>query len=137
MKLFDNVWERLKTVSVHSAWQRGVLEYAMELCDDARAYEHQGYINGEDMKSSQMLHKTLLNGASNWGEYSWGGCSLIYNEEIAKRLCNPTELKKCKNGSLKPNQHEQWLDTQARALQQAEKIIQKCVKEYLAMEEQK
>ena len=54
-----------------------------------------------------------------FNEYSWGGCSLIYDYDIAKRLCTPSEYKRKKGGELNPNSHEQWLDTQARALYQA------------------
>ena len=61
----------------------------------------------------------MLNGANNWDVYSWGGCSLIYNEDVAKRLCTPSELKKTRNGERRPNSREAWLETQARALRQA------------------
>ncbi len=36
----------------------------------------------------------MLNGASNWRQFSYGGSALIYNEEIAERLCSPSEFKK-------------------------------------------
>ena len=98
-----------------SAWGRGVKEYAFELIDT---------IEDEDAFSNRrMLEKALLNGASNWSEYSWGGCSLIYDGDIAERLCTPSELKKTRNGERKPNHSEEWLDTQARALSQASRII--------------
>ena len=42
--------------------------------------------------------------------------------DIAKRL-GTSELKKSKNGENKPNSREEWLDTQARALTQAERLI--------------
>jgi hypothetical protein len=61
----------------------------------------------------------LLNGASNWDQYSWGGCSLICDRDIAIRLCTPSELKKTRNGERRPNDREMWLDTQTRALRQA------------------
>lgn len=44
---------------------------------------------------------------------------ILDDYDIAKRLCNPTELKRTDNGRLDPNKREQWLDTQARALYQA------------------
>ena len=50
---------------------------------------------------------------------AWGGCSLIYNGDIAERLCTPSELKKTRNGERRPNDREMWLDTQTRALRQA------------------
>lgn len=53
------------------------------------------------------------------GTYNWGGSSLIYDADIAGRLCCPSELKKTRNGERRPNSREEWLDVQARALYQA------------------
>ena len=72
----------------------------------------------------------LLNGADSWGQYSWGGCSLIYNGDIAERLCSPSEFKKCREGERRPNAREEWLDTQARALYQACNRIKRIVANY-------
>lgn len=52
-----------------------------------------------------------------------GGCYLIYNSDIAKMFCTPSELKKTHNGERKPNKNEEWLDVQARALNQAARMI--------------
>jgi hypothetical protein len=38
-------------------------------------------------------------------------------------FCTPSELKKTHNGERKPNKNEEWLDVQARALNQAAKMI--------------
>jgi hypothetical protein len=65
----------------------------------------------------------MLNGAQDWDEYSYGGCSLIYNGDIAKRLCTPSELKRKRYGELNPNSRENWLDVQARALFRAQNRI--------------
>lgn len=102
-----------------SAWNRGVKEYTYELLDGvAEALEYLG--KGEECPTDWASLRTLaLNGADDWNAYSWGGSSLIYNSDIAKRLCNPSELKRTKGGELRPNSREQWLDTQARALYQA------------------
>lgn len=89
-----------------SAWNKGVTAYALELLEDVA--------DNEDVTKER-----LLNGASDWNQYSWGGSSLIYDEDIAKRLCTPSELKKTRNGERKPNASEEWLDAQARALYQA------------------
>lgn len=90
-----------------SAWSRGVDEYANELRQNLRE---------NNLKPTE---ENMLNGARDWKQYSWGGNSLIYDEDIAKRLSSPSELKRTKNGQLKPNSREEWLDTQARALYQA------------------
>ena len=75
--------------------------------------------------SIQSLEADLLNGAQDWNQYSWGGCSLIYDEDIAKRVCTLSELKKTRNGERRPNSREEWLDTQARALSQAARHIRR------------
>ena len=94
---------------------KGVKEYALELVD--LASDDMVFADNVDMKTE------LLNGAKNFKHYSYGGCSLIYNEDIAKRLCNATELRKCDNGRKEPNRDEMWLDVQARALYQAFRLI--------------
>lgn len=94
-----------------SAWSRGVDEYASEL---------KGFLKENRLKPTEQ---NMLNGARDWKEYSYGGNSLIYNEDIARRLSSPSELKKTKNGQLKPNKNEEWLDTQARALYQASRKV--------------
>ena len=111
----STIIKHLEALRLRSAWLRGVRVYALELLED---YE------GEDLPENwEALKKDFLNGAENWKEFSWGGCSLIYNQDIAERLCTPSELKKTRNGARKPNAKEEWLDTQARALYQASNMI--------------
>ena len=86
-----------------------------------------GYFDREDLEAHNMVKKALLNGADSWDQYSWGGCALIYNWEIAERLCNPSELKKTRGGERRPNSREEWLDVQARALYQASRMIYKAI----------
>ena len=110
----------LETVKARSAWNKGVKLYAEELLESYREiceYEKETAVN------SRLFEKALLNGASDWDQYSWGGCSLIYDREIAERLCTPSELKKKKGGQLRPNGSEEWLDVQARALFQASRLL--------------
>lgn len=99
-----------------SAWNNGVKAYAVELVEGLEV----------DEVEASSLQAVLLNGAKDWKEYSGGGCSLIYNADIAARLCRPSELRKltCNDGGLRrPNAAEEWLDTQARALTQAYLLI--------------
>lgn len=105
------------------AWSRGVKAYALELVDELEEAIEHGYFNSEDLEAPKLLRRQLLNGASDWEQYSWGGSSLIYNSDIAERLCNPSELKKTRNGERRPNNREEWLDVQARALFQASNMI--------------
>ena len=119
MKTINEVRNELETRKDRSQWNKGVTIYALELLDEiSEALEWNG--EGDTVPTDyQTLKRYALNGAGDWSQYSWGGSSLIYNYEIAERLCNPSELKKKKGGELKPNSREDWLDTQARALSQA------------------
>lgn len=115
---------RLTENKDRSAWKKGVTVYALELLDDLEEQIDGGYLTEEIFDSPKLLNKAMLNGAQNWTQYSWGGCSLIYDRDIAERLCTPSELKRTKNGERRPNQNEEWLDTQARALRQAARKIE-------------
>lgn len=103
-----------------SAWSKGVTVYALEMIEEAQAA---GY---EDL-APQDCESVLLNGASSWEAYSYGGCSLIYDPDIAERLCTPSELKRTRHGERRPNSREEWLDTQARALLQACNRVKKII----------
>ena len=115
MTTIEIIRNAIETTKTRGAWDRGVNAYALELLE---TYE---WNYGKN--ACAPCEDDLLNGASNWNQYSWGGCSLIYNGDIAKRLCNPSELKKTRNGEKKPNSREEWLDVQARALFQAAQRI--------------
>ena len=99
-----------------SAWSRGVRTYAVELVESIN--------DSADLANEVMLSKALLNGADNWRQYSDGGCALLYDADIAERLCSPSELKRCKGGERRPNSRESWIECQARALWQAHKLIE-------------
>ena len=109
----------LTAVSAHkasrSAWSRGVHAYAVELVE--------GLEDGADLSNEVMLQKELLNGAQSWAQYSEGGCTLVYDADIAERLCSPSEIKRTKWGMRAPNGRETWIDVQARALWQAHRLI--------------
>lgn len=123
MKNINSIINTVNNSSPRSAWNKGVKLYALELLESLRNDIIDGYFDDDDLLAPNLLNRALLNGASSWSEYSWGGCSLIYNGEIAERLCTASELKKTRNGQRKPNKREEWLDTQARALCQAANII--------------
>ena len=99
-----------------SAYKRGIKKYTDELLDNL---EEMARIYKRLPKDENELEEWLLKGARNWEEYSYGGCSLIYDSQIAERLCTPSELKKKDGGRLAPNSKESWLDVQIRALYQA------------------
>ena len=110
----------VKRERVRSAWDRGVKVYALSLLEDLK-----DNYSGRDIVNYTLLEKALLNGASSWQQYSDGGCALIYDGDIAKTLCTPTELKRTRNGELMPNSRKNWLDVQARALLQAYRMIRR------------
>lgn len=84
-----NAIEARKT---RSAWSKGVKDFAIDLLENIRD------LNGREVETRKELETALLNGARNWSEYSWGGCYLIYNGDIAAALCSPSELKRCRGG---------------------------------------
>ena len=116
-KIKNELYKKIELSNPKSAWDKGVKDYALELFE-----------NLEEFTTIEELEKNLLNGAKDWFKYSWGGCSLIYDGDIAQRLCSPSELKKTRNGQRKPNKREEWLDLQARALYQAFSLIKRTFK---------
>lgn len=98
-----------------SAWGRGVATIAADLLGE--------YANNYGKNAAAPTMADLLNGADNWSQYSWGGCYLVYDADIAELLCTPSELKRTRNGERRPNGREEWLDVQARALNQAARRI--------------
>ena len=101
--------ETISARKARSAWDKAKNAYALELLDDAEG----GFTSAD-----------LLNGAKNWSEFSYGGSSLIYDGDIAERVCSPSELKRTRGGERAPNSRETWLDCQARCLSQAANLIQ-------------
>lgn len=125
----NQIRERIEAKPARSAWARGVKLYAYELIDSLDEAISGGYFYADDLAAPKLVERALLNGAGSWPQYSWGGSSLIYDGDIAIRLCTPSELKRTRNGERKPNASEQWLDTQARALFQAAHMIIRACKE--------
>lgn len=114
------------TTAERSAWGRGVAQYALDLLDTVEEWSE--YNNGAEIPNNRAeLKKIALNGADDWRAYSWGGSSLVYDYDIAQRLCTASELKKTRNGERNPNSRESWLDVQARALFQAFRLLQKAL----------
>lgn len=112
---------KLEKLTPRSVWSRAVVSDAVDLVDSLDCSEIPNNWAG--------LKKALLNGAADWSEYSYGGCALIYDEDIARHYCTPSELSKVthKDGTIseRANAGEIWLDVQARALTQAARLIKK------------
>ena len=109
-----------------SAWNRGVHAYAIELIESLD--------ESADLSNETLLRKALLNGADDWQQYSEGGCSLIYDADIAERICSPSELKRVRGGARQPNARENWIECQARALGQASALVRRAYAKAAAIE---
>ena len=109
-----------------SAWSRAVHTYAMELVESLDS--------SADLSNERLLEKAMLNGAADWRQYSEGGCSLVYDADIAERLCSPSELKRCKGGERQPNSRENWIECQSRALLQAASLVRRAYAKAAAIE---
>ena len=120
-RIVELMQKSIDCISPRSAWGRGVKLYACELLGSLAECVEWAHKNGEPspLESRETVRAALLNGARDWKEYSYGGCSLIYNGDIAARCCNPSELRRTHGGEKRPNAREDWLDVQARALYQA------------------
>lgn len=122
MKTILQINEALEARKTRSAWDRAVTVYALDILAQLDTVDDSYEITG-----SPYDRKLMLNGASNWSQYSYGGCALCYNWHIAERVCSPSELKRVtrKDGSLRQmaNSRENWLDVQSRALYQACELI--------------
>lgn len=96
-----------------SCWNRGVAslirDYAYEVLE-----EHDG-----EIISARDFYKLWNCGAETLRDAVYGGCFDIWNYDIAKRLCTPSELKKSNEGMRRPNKREDWLDVEIRAMYQA------------------
>lgn len=120
--------EKLEQHKTRSAWAAGVKEYAAEILDTLEGVEEWRQMDKGEYQytASKQNHADALNGAHDWKHYSRGGFSLVYDGDIAKKLCSPSELKRLtyKEGGMKdPNAREGWLDVQARALFQAQNLL--------------
>jgi len=113
--------EAVAATRTRSAWDRGVKVYAFELVDSIE--EGMRYEGWTELPCERAVTRMMLNGALDWQEFSEGGCTLVSDEEIARRLCSPSELRRNECGGRYPNARETWLMVQARALHHAAHLI--------------
>lgn len=102
--------EDMKKRFARSAWDKGIYDYAFDILEPL----------GDELENVKA--DTLMNGANTWTDYSYGGCALICDDDIAKRMCSPSEYKKYLNASpnSKLSDSDYWLgNVQTRALFQA------------------
>lgn len=96
MKTIEELRAAIESEPARSAWERGVKVYALELVDGLEEAISGGYFSAGKLADRAALKAQLLNGARDWQQYSDGGCALVYDADIAERLCPPSELKKCR-----------------------------------------
>lgn len=121
MLSIENMRNKLEATKARSAWMKGLKLYADDLLDEYE--EARAWNDDRDAENVREFRDMCLNGAQDWQQYSEGGGSLIYDKDIAERLCNPTELKITDHGRKEPNKRENWIDVQARALLQAFNLL--------------
>lgn len=122
-EIVERIATAVEQTKTRSAWSKGVKEYAEELVDELREAAEGGYVEAWELSNRRLLEKAMLNGADNWSQYSEGGCALIYDADIAERLCTASEMKRTDNGRKDPNPRESWIDVQSRALFQAAQLV--------------
>lgn len=124
MKEMQKIQERLAATKPRSAWDKGVKKIAENLLD-----KYEEIVRGREGSDPvpPLTEKTVLNGANSWEQYCYGGRALIYDREIAKTLCTPSELRRTEFGRKAPNPYESWIDVQVRAHVQAWALIKYCM----------
>lgn len=93
-----------------SCWSRGVASLVRDYAEDVLR-EHDG--ETATIKEFDQLWNC---GAETLRDAVYGGCFDIWNYDIAKRLCTPSEFKRTKEGMREPNRRETWLDVEYRAI---------------------
>ena len=121
---YKSIRAKIEQEPARSAWCKGVKRYAMWIIKQW----YEDTIANNDDELPELTRTYVLNGSKDWRELSASGNYLIFDKDIAKYLCTPSELKITKNGEREPNKHEDWIDVQARALFQAYLLIQRCIK---------
>lgn len=124
MKLLD-IKKGVEAKRFRSHWERQVQDDALAMIDELWNNE----LEWEDDITASEFEELALSGAKDWWAYSYGGCALIMDVEIAERYCTPSELKRTNCGELPPNKHESWVDVQGRALFQACALVKRVIRE--------
>lgn len=96
-----------------SCWSRGVASLIRDYAADVLG-EHDG-----ETVSNKELFRLWSCGAETLKDAVYGGCFDIWNYDIAKRLCTPSEFKRSNEGMRNTNRRENWLDVEYRAIYRA------------------
>lgn len=126
-QIINKVNEILEARKDRSTWDKAVTMDALDLFDQVVDGITEGWIDADVIGNRTRMEAAMLNGANDWKHYSWSGCGLCYNGQIAKHYCTPSEYKRTHGGMYKPNKSEEWLDVQARALWQAARRVHEAI----------
>lgn len=107
----------IENSSARSAWSRGVRSYALDIIDDITDFVKFNLANGYELPL--ISEDCALNGVEDWKHYACSGCgaALIYSDDIAERLCTPSELR------IYQKRGGDTTEWQSRALFQAWRLI--------------
>lgn len=109
----NEMLKKLRGIKTKNHLGRAIIKYAVELVEDLPD-------DFDESPSAPITEKAFLNGASDWREYSFGGCSLIATKDIIKRIIPE---KKRHDMYLKYTDGDFLLDAQADALETAYSLI--------------
>ena len=121
------VANEVNNTKTRSAWSKGVKVYAFHILAQFEEWRRFNEANGD---APEMDERTALNGARDWAQWSYGGCGLVYDYNIALTLCPASEREKwhirgCPNMATP---RETWFDVEARAARQAWRMIAEAVR---------
>lgn len=112
-------------------YYQGVAKYIPEIIE--RACFEQGELNS---LSVTEFYSRLLNGAGTWQHYSESACSLVANEEIAKRLFYPHDVETLRRREFCIGDDCcAMINLQARALREAADAITKAFRALQILDE--
>lgn len=113
----SNLYQIIENSPARSAWSRGVRSYALDIIEDITNFVKFNLANGYELPL--ISEDCALNGADDWTHYACGGCgaALIYSDDIAARLCTPSELR------IYQKRGGDTIEWQGRALFQAWRLI--------------
>lgn len=130
MKTFETILaaatKSINQIKSRSTWNKAVKIDALDFIEKLQEANEYSPIDPAVLCDRKKIETILLNGAENWEQYSWGGCALIYDDDIRAYYLTPSEQKKYK-GNIIAGCHV--LDMQARALYQAANIVCRCISE--------
>lgn len=112
----------LEQLNPRSKWGRAVRDDAVDML---------GNLGNGDMElpsDRHELRELLLDGAADWTQYSYDGCALVYNVDIAEHYFTPSQLRRYmarRHDESMAFNGETLLDMQARALRMSEHLIGK------------